>query len=129
MNEGHGRLSLESSSNLMQDFGSSSDMGSFDGSSMAGGSGWVQPPLASLLQQPVVLLNWRSKRKMFAQSGKKPTLFETWAKGTGAGPELKTFKDNKWWLLPQVTSSGTQQTEITDLRLQSPQRKPQSLPI
>ena len=62
---------------------------------------FVQQPLEQLIDGPVVLVNWRSKRKLYAQTCKKPTMFETWAKGFGAGPELKTFKDNKWWLLPQ----------------------------
>lgn len=46
-------------------------------------------------QVPVIVMNARSKRKLFAQAGKKPTIFETWNKGFGAGPEEHTFKDNK----------------------------------
>jgi hypothetical protein len=57
--------------------------------------------LEALTEVPVIIMNARSKRKLFAQSGKRPTIFETWNKGFGAGPEEHTFKDNKWWLVPQ----------------------------
>ena len=54
-----------------------------------------------LTEVPVIIMNARSQRKLFAQAGKRPAIFETWAKGFGAGPAEHTFKDNKWWLVPQ----------------------------
>jgi hypothetical protein len=57
--------------------------------------------LEALTEVPIIIMNARSKRKLFAQSGKRPSIFETWNKGFGAGPEEHTFKDNKWWLVPQ----------------------------
>jgi len=57
--------------------------------------------LDALTEVPVIIMNARSKRKLFAQGGKKPTIFESWNKGFGAGPEEHTFKDNKWWLVKQ----------------------------
>jgi hypothetical protein len=65
-----------------------------------------QAELSTLVGVPVILQNYRSRRKLFAQAGKRPTIFETWAKGFGAGPELKTFKDNRWWLLPVAGGAG-----------------------
>jgi hypothetical protein len=62
--------------------------------------------LDALTEVPVIIMNARSKRKLFAQSGKRPTIFETWNKGFGAGPEEHTFKDNKWWLVPQKDSTA-----------------------
>lgn len=62
--------------------------------------------LDALTEVPVIIMNARSKRKLFAQGGKKPTIFESWNKGFGAGPEEHTFKDNKWWLVKQKEGSS-----------------------
>jgi hypothetical protein len=63
--------------------------------------------LDALTEVPVIIMNARSKRKLFAQAGKRPTIFETWNKGFGAGPEEHTFKDNKWWLVPQKSANNS----------------------
>lgn len=80
-------------------------------------------PLSELCRVPLVLLNTESRRKLFAASmattPKKKKMMnpaggsgalglvsaamnsvesnKTWAEGFGAGPELHTFDDNRWY--------------------------------
>jgi len=81
-------------------------------------------PLSELCRAPLVLLNTESRRKLFAASmatpKKKKKMMnpagggsalglvsaamnsmgsnKTWAEGFGAGPELHTFDDNRWYV-------------------------------
>jgi len=56
----------------------------------------------TLCSCPVMLVNADSRRKLFAQSLAKPKGLGIggWSQGFGAGPEVHTFDDNMWWLIP-----------------------------
>jgi hypothetical protein len=49
-----------------------------------------------------MLVNADSRRKLFAQTLAKPKGLGIggWSQGFGAGPEVHTFDDNMWWLVP-----------------------------